>query len=195
MGGGHHHDHFKALGPIDWAVVDHDNLDAFLDDTFTHAQTLVDSIPIPENIAAAAASRGPGRARSHTDSALGGRGTSVDINRALSGRQPTASVAAAAQLQKEWRDVKPGVYKLAAKDGRGSWFARRSVHEGVTFDKWRLGLEREFAESLKVGSSEPGAGKIRGIGAERRVEMRGVEGKGRMEGESLATARFWSSLQ
>lgn len=30
------------------------------------------------------------------------------------------------------------MYKLAAKDGKGAWFARRSLHRGVDvrFEKW-----------------------------------------------------------
>ena len=73
------------------------------------------------------------------------------------------------------------VYKLGAKDGRGSWFARRSVHEGLGFEKWKKGLEKEFPETMKVQGG-PGEGNIRGIGGERRVEFKGVDGVGKMEG-------------
>ena len=75
------------------------------------------------------------------------------------------------------------VYKLGGKDGRGAWFARRSVHEGMSFAKWKLGLQREFPESLAVQGG-PGEGNIRGIGGERRVERKAVEGVGSMEGKS-----------
>ena len=74
------------------------------------------------------------------------------------------------------------VYKLAGKDGRGAWFARRSVHAGMGFKKWKLGLQREFPETLEVQGG-PGEGNIRGIGGERRVERRVVEGVGTVEGE------------
>jgi hypothetical protein len=74
------------------------------------------------------------------------------------------------------------VYKLGAKDGKGSWFARRSIHEGLGFEEWKRGLEREFPETMK-GQSGPGQGNIRGIGAEKRVEYRRVEGSGKMEGK------------
>jgi hypothetical protein len=99
-------------------------------------------------------------------------------------------------LQKEWgkplrlnaKDNALGisVYKMAGKDGKGSWFARRSVHEGLGFKKWKKALEREFLETLEVGErpgSGPGAGNIRGIGGERRVERTVVEGTGTVEGE------------
>jgi hypothetical protein len=99
------------------------------------------------------------------------------------------SLAHAHSLRKEWKEVKVNakdnplgisVYKLAAKDGKGTWFARRSVHEGVGFERWRLGLEREFAETMKVKGGA-GSGSIRGIGAERRVEEDEVDGSGQLE--------------
>ena len=72
------------------------------------------------------------------------------------------------------------VYKASGKDGRGAWFARRSVHEGLGFQKWKLGLQREFPETVEIKTS-PGDGNIRGIGGERRVERVGVDGVGTME--------------
>ena len=74
------------------------------------------------------------------------------------------------------------VYRLAGKDGRGAWFARRSVHEGgMGFDQWKAGLQHEFPESLKVQGG-PGTGNVRGIGGEKRVDRKEVEGVGCMEG-------------
>lgn len=76
------------------------------------------------------------------------------------------------------------VFKLSSKDSKGAWFARRSVHEGLGFNRWKKSLEREFPESLKVQGG-PGEGNIRGIGGERRVESINVDGVGRAEGESI----------
>jgi hypothetical protein len=93
-------------------------------------------------------------------------------------------------LRKEWKEVQVNprdnplgvnVYKLAAKDKKGAWFARRSVHEGLSFERWKYGMEIEFAESLKI-QGKPGDGKIRGIGADKRVEDIVVDGCGKMEG-------------
>ena len=75
------------------------------------------------------------------------------------------------------------VYKMGGKDGKGSWFARRSVHEGLGFTKWKKGLEREFPETMKV-TGGPGEGNIRGIGGERRVEYKNVDGMGKIEGKT-----------
>ena len=103
-------------------------------------------------------------------------------------------------LQKEWgKPVKlnakdnplgMAVYKLAGKDGNGAWFARRSVHEGLGFKKWKLGLQREFPETLEVQGG-PGEGNIRGIGGERRIERRSIEGVGTIEGRF----RVWGNGQ
>ncbi|KAH8878873.1 hypothetical protein GQ53DRAFT_775399 [Thozetella sp. PMI_491] len=184
-----HHELFKALGPIDWADLENEAdsaLSDLLDGTFAQAQTLVDSIPDAPATSPVQQARASGRARSQTDSAVDGR-PSLDVS-----SRPSPAIAA--QLRKEWRDIKVNprdnplaisVYKLASKDGKGAWFARRSMHEGLPFEKWKLGLEREFAETLKIGGAqqvvEPGAGNVRGIGAERRVARKIAGGKGKAE--------------
>lgn len=180
-----HHEPLKALGPIDWAAVTGDDLKHFLNTTFLHAQTVVDSIP------AATKPQQTGRARSHTDSSVVFDPTSRHhTNTSASADASTATAAAhAAQLQKEWKEVKiaprenpynMSVYKLAGKDGRGAWFARRSMHEGVSFDKFRLGLETEFGHTLQH-TTGPGTGNVRGIGAERKAEHLECDGVGQAD--------------
>lgn len=89
-------------------------------------------------------------------------------------------------MQKEWgKPLKMGgpkdnpvdvtVWKLSAHDGGGSWFGRRSVHEGLPFSRWRKKLSTEYDETLKVNRKKIAKGKtpdmsIRGIGAEEKVE-------------------------
>ncbi|KAH9900362.1 hypothetical protein F4778DRAFT_738643 [Xylariomycetidae sp. FL2044] len=168
------HDAFKALGPIDWDAINHDDLQTFLTDIFADAQCLIDSIPV----AIPPSTQKIGRARSATESDLS----------SLPNRAPKSSDRAK-NLRKEWKEVKVNprenplglnVYKLSAKDGKGAWFSRRSVHEGLTFEKWKLGMEREFAESMKV-QGKPGEGNIRGIGADKRVVNDTVEGCGKIQ--------------
>ncbi|KAG7124737.1 hypothetical protein HYQ45_001129 [Verticillium longisporum] len=177
-----HHEPFAALGPVDWSTVPADDLSSFLADTFASAQTIIDSIPVPAPVQAATAAR---RSRAQTDPPQ----PSVALNAAMAARQSGASIKTAQDLMKEWKEVKVNakdnplainVYKLAAKDGRGSWFTRRSIHDGLTFDKWKLGLEREFAESMKVQTG-PGGGSIRGIGADKKVEDHFVREAGKAE--------------
>ncbi|OTB06929.1 hypothetical protein M426DRAFT_318645 [Hypoxylon sp. CI-4A] len=166
------HEAFKALGPINWDDIAQDELDTFLKDVFNDAQCIIDSIPV-----SLTSSQKSGRARSATDS-----------NISLPGRTPQSAERVAA-LRKDWKEVKVNprenplgldVYKLAAKDGRGAWFARRSVHEGLTFEKWKLGMEKELDESMKVQGS-PGDGSIRGIGADKKFVNQTVPGRGRVQ--------------
>lgn len=180
-----HHEPLKALGPIDWTAVTGDDLKHFLNTTFLHAQTVVDSIPT------ATKPQQAGRARSHTDSSVVFDPTSRHhTNTSASADASTAAAAThAAQLQKEWKEVKitprdnpynMAVYKLAGKDGRGAWFARRSMHEGMSFDKFRLGLETEFGHTLQH-TTGPGTGNVRGIGAERKAEHLECDGVGQAD--------------
>ncbi|KFY83361.1 hypothetical protein V500_10081, partial [Pseudogymnoascus sp. VKM F-4518 (FW-2643)] len=71
------------------------------------------------------------------------------------------------------------VYKLAGTDGKGAWFARRSVHCGLGFERWKRALQQEFPETMKIDGG-PGVGNIRGIGGERCVECRQARA-GKME--------------
>lgn len=167
------HEAFKALGPISWEHITQDQLDSFLQETFSDAQCIVDSIPVSSS----SSSQKPGRPRSATDS-----------NLPLPSRNSKSSDRVA-ELRKDWKEVKVNprenplgldVYKLAAKDGKGAWFARRSVHDGITFEKWKLGMEKELDESMKV-QGKPGDGSIRGIGADKKVVNQNVEGKGKIQ--------------
>ncbi|KPM36847.1 hypothetical protein AK830_g9728 [Neonectria ditissima] len=177
-----HHEPLAAMGPVDWQAVPQEEIKEFLDDVFADTQTVVESIPAP---AAKAATTNTGRARSKTESAV----VIGDIQRAPSQRQTAAAIGQAQELRKEWKEVKLNqrdnplginVYKLSAKDGRGSWFARRSVHDGLSFDDWKKGLAMEFAETMKIQGS-PGSGNIRGIGADKRVEDQTVEDAGHLQ--------------
>lgn len=194
MGGSSHHEPFKALGPLSWptdlAGRPDTDLQALLTTTFSDAQTLIDSIPIPPSVAAAHKTAAGGRARSATDSVV----TSGHGHHGLHQHPPKLSAEAAetaTKLRKEWKECKVSspkenplginVYKLSSKDGKGAWFARRSIHKDISFDKWRAGLEREFGESIKIykeKGTEPGTGNIRGIGAEKRLEHVKVGGGG-----------------
>ncbi|KAI1378258.1 hypothetical protein F4677DRAFT_388998 [Hypoxylon crocopeplum] len=168
------HEAFKALGPINWDDITQDQLETFLKNTFSDAQCIVDSIPV----SLTSSSQKAGRTRSAIDSNLP----------SLPSRAPQSSDCTT-ELRKEWKEVKVNprenplgidVYKLAAKDGKGAWFARRSVHDGLTFEKWKLGMEKELDESMKV-QGKPGDGSIRGIGADKKVVNQTVEGSGRMQ--------------
>ena len=162
------HKALQSLGPTDFSSIPTDLSETkeYLQDLFAQAKTIIDSVPPPQTETSSTCS----------DSTV---------------------PAANAVLQKEWsKPIKLGakenplgmsVYKLSGKDGRGAWFARRSVHEGtgMGFRKWKLALQSEFPESMEVQGG-PGEGNIRGIGGERRVEKIDIDGVGTIEGNSSA---------
>ncbi|KAG6004880.1 hypothetical protein E4U21_000656 [Claviceps maximensis] len=181
---GSHFEPLRALAPIHWDEVPQHDLAAFLNDCFDQAQIAIDSVP---SAAAAAASTpaAAGRARAKTDSAVVYNNNDNNNNNDNQVRASSPSELSA-RSRGEWKEIKTSpkdnplgisVYKLAGKDGKGSWFARRSVHVGLSFEQWKTGLQREFAESIKV-QGPPGSGSIRGIGADRNVEHRRVEDAG-----------------
>ncbi|KAG5924018.1 hypothetical protein E4U61_001924 [Claviceps capensis] len=181
-----HHQPLKALAPIDWNDVLQQDLGTFLNDSFEQAQIAIDSVPSAATAATGVKTSATGRARAKTDSAVIYNPAPVP---SAPLRDTPATAELSAQLRKEWKEIKTNpkdnplgisVYKLAGKDGKGAWFARRSVHVGLSFEQWKTGLQREFAESINVQGA-PGSGNIRGIGAEKVVEHRHVENAGHLD--------------
>lgn len=176
--GNQNHEALSSLSPVDWADVPQHDLKPFLDHIFTEAQTVIDSVPS----SIVNSSNNTGRARAKTDSAI-----SIPE---IPSRRTSASINQSQQLRQEWKEAKVNarenplgvkVYKLVSKDGKGAWFARRSVHDGLSFASWKRGLEKEFIETMKV-QGHPGSGSIRGIGADKRVEYHEVPGAGQAQG-------------
>lgn len=174
-----HHAPLQALEPVDWASVHGDDLSTFLQETFDQALVVVNSVPDVTKTSSDEAS--PGRSRAKTESAVG----ASSVTRLQSIEKSEASQ----RLRQDWKEVKINprdnpkdisVFKLGSKDGKGSWFARHSVHEELSFDDWKMGLKKEFAETMKVQGS-PGSGSIRGIGADKAVEHRMVESVGQLD--------------
>jgi Protein of unknown function (DUF3074) len=175
------HSALQALSPLNFSDVptNPDELDAYISDLFIKSELILESVPIPPEDAST-------RPRSATATSVAS--TSSEMSSSSARSLPPSSEHAA--LQKEWgkpikisgkdNPLNISVYKCSGKDGRGAWFARRSVHEGLGFARFKRGLEREFPESMKVQGA-PGEGNIRGIGGEKRVEDITVDGKGRVE--------------
>ncbi|OKL60361.1 hypothetical protein UA08_04175 [Talaromyces atroroseus] len=74
------------------------------------------------------------------------------------------------------------VYKLGGKDGKGAWFARRSVHKGLPFSRWKGKMQAEMEESLRARQEEIRQGRtpemsIRGIGGDRKLEKIDIRGQ------------------
>ncbi|KAL2043071.1 hypothetical protein N7G274_004131 [Stereocaulon virgatum] len=178
------HTALQSLSPTPFSSVptSQEERAIYLRKAFASAQKIVESVPLPPPETFTLTSRPRSSTTASTSSAI----SSISCSSARSEPLDSAHLI----LQKEWgkpiklnaKDNPLGmsVYKLAGKDGRGAWFARRSVHEGMGFMKWKLGLQREFPETLEVQGG-PGEGNIRGIGGERRVERGVVEGVGCVE--------------
>lgn len=182
------HNALQSLGPTPFSSVPAAESETiyYLQNAFTEAQTIIDSIPLPPPNDPLITTR----PRSTTGASIASNVSEISSSSARSEPLDPSHIS----LQKEWgkpiklnaKDNPLGmaVYKLGGKDGHGAWFARRSVHEGLGFKKWKLGLQREFPETLEVKGG-PGEGNIRGIGGERRVERRGIGGVGTVEGKVL----------
>ncbi|KAL9126672.1 MAG: hypothetical protein Q9217_004316 [Psora testacea] len=180
------HAALRSLGPIPYSSVPQDPPSAikdFLQSAFKDAQTIIDSLPLPPPIPIDHLTNRP---RSSTSASTASNVSGISSSSVRSDPLDPANTP----LQKEWgkpiklapkdNPLNMSVYRLAGKDGKGAWFGRRSVHEGLGFRKWKLALEREFPETLQVQGG-PGEGNIRGIGGERRVERRSVDGIGTVE--------------
>ncbi|KAI9822045.1 MAG: hypothetical protein M1832_003217 [Thelocarpon impressellum] len=180
------HEALQTLAPVEHSTLPLDDLRPYMEDAFCRSQMLIDSVPPPSDDVATPST---GRSRANTGTSGVSLASSASEISASSARSAPANTEHA-QLQKEWgKPIKLSakenplgicVYKLAGKDGKGAWFARRSVHEGLGFKRWKKGLEREFPESLEVQGG-PGEGNIRGIGGERIVDSKEVSGVGKMQ--------------
>ncbi|KAG7008804.1 hypothetical protein G7Y79_00004g013880 [Physcia stellaris] len=178
------HSALQVLGPTPFSSLPTEDVQAngYLQNIFAKAQLIIDSVPLPpqEDLTAGT------RARSNTTTSAASNVSEISASSVRSDPIDASN----SSLQKEWgkpiklaaKDNPLGiaVYKLGGKDGKGAWFARRSVHEGLSFRRWKLGLEHEFPESLAVQGG-PGEGNVRGIGGERRVEQKEIKGVGKVE--------------
>jgi Protein of unknown function (DUF3074) len=171
----------EVLRPKDFLDIPLDDLATYLPEIFSKAELIANSVPPPAN------------EKYSSDASLTLTSPNVAscasemVHSSVLPPRPDSEYEA---LWKHWgKPVKVAqssnplgisVYKMAGHDRHGAWFARRSVHEGLGFVRWKHAMQREFPESLAV-TGGPGAGSVRGIGADRRVERRVVPGAGRME--------------
>ena len=139
------HDALKALCPTEWDEVPKDNLDSYLSGIFAQGELICNSVPPP-------ASGTPfNESQPHfqqPNEARGWKQTYASPARAHPAHQEHED------LQKHWgkpmkfsqkdNPLNVSVHKMAGKDRHGAWFARRSVHEGMGFAKFRTAMVREF---------------------------------------------------
>jgi len=184
------HAALQSLSPTSYTSVPRDQNEAtlYLHGIFEDAQKIVDSVPLPPLGDPAITAQTQSRTRSATSTSEASCISDISSSSARSDPLDPSNVS----LQNEWgkpmklnaKDNPLGmaVYRLGGKDGKGAWFARRSVHEGLAFERWKSGLQREFPESLEVQGG-PGEGNIRGIGGERRAGTMSIDGVGTVDGK------------
>jgi len=173
------HKTLQTLGPVDWSDVPTDNLAPYLRDVFEAGELICNSVPPPSGGTDFTSAK---PTKTSPDSA-----SSAQEIVASSARFPSAPPDHA-DLQSSWgkplkvnpNQLEMSVYKMAGKDRHGAWFARRSVHEGMSFTKMKKAMQYEFAESLAVKGG-PGEGNVRGIGGDRKLEKKKVDGVGLLE--------------
>ncbi|KAE8351809.1 hypothetical protein BDV28DRAFT_13235 [Aspergillus coremiiformis] len=159
----------ESLAPTTWEEVPSDpsDLRAYIHDLSTKARLVVNSVPEPP----------PPATTEPTLSSRQIRPSSARLNTTDPDLQA---------LQQQWskpiklsssRDNPLGilVHKLPGSDGKGHWFGRRSVHEGLPFSIWQEKLASEMMETLKANQKRMKKGRtpdqsVRGIGAEKQVE-------------------------
>ncbi|KAL2223070.1 hypothetical protein M432DRAFT_538188 [Thermoascus aurantiacus ATCC 26904] len=176
------HQALECLAPTNWDSVPVSppyKLRAYVSDIFKKSQLIAESVPEPPPRSRATATAAAAKTASPPPSLLSSRISNSPARTGTTDPQ-------LASLQKEWgKPIKVGngkenpldipVYKLAGKDGRGAWFARRSVHEGLPFSRWKAKLQSEIGETLRMREERRSRGlppdaSIRGIGGDRKAE-------------------------
>ena len=165
-----------------------DGLPPFLTSLFEHAELIVNSVPFESADSATAFT--PALANTaHTAEDTLCDPTKVPLPSYK--RDPACIKSWGKPIKINAKDNPLGVqvFKMAAHDRHGAWFARRSVHQGIGFNKCKKAAAHEFLESLKVQEG-PGSGAVRGVGADRRVESIKVSEESKLEGR---WAWLWAS--
>ncbi|KAL4780035.1 hypothetical protein BJX76DRAFT_351328 [Aspergillus varians] len=149
---------------------DQASLRTYLIDLRTKARLIIDSVPEPPPP--------PKNAQNTTT-------TTTNITPSPARLDPKDETTTAHQQAWSKPIVKPSpskdnpygipIYKLPGADGKGHWFGRRSVHQGLPYAVWEERLSGEIAETLRrnqerVAEGFPPDQAVRGIGAERVVE-------------------------
>ncbi|OQO03196.1 hypothetical protein B0A48_11451 [Cryoendolithus antarcticus] len=177
------HEALKSLSPTTWDEVPTEDasLSTYMTDVFSNSELICNSIPPPLSGTPFHDSQ-PQYTSPNT--ATGWKDMLQSSARSHPAHDEHES------LQKNWgkamkfsqkeNPLNIAVYKMAGHDRHGAWFARRSVHEGMGFEKFKRGMVREFPESLKVQGG-PGEGNVRGIGGDQKLEIKEIEGVGKAE--------------
>ncbi|CRG85795.1 hypothetical protein PISL3812_02808 [Talaromyces islandicus] len=171
------HEALSCLGPVSWEdvpVSSAEQLRGYTQEIFTKAKLIIETVPEQE---------------SSDDDNDGDNDKNNNNNSNAPSKLPNVARLSESQfesLQKEWgktlkmnnakeNPLNIPIYKLSGKDGNGAWFARRSVHKGLPFARWKAKMQVEIEETLKGRQEEKRQGRtpensVRGIGADAKLE-------------------------
>lgn len=169
-----------VLSHLDFNKVPTDNLEKWLKEVFGDAEHIINSIPPPPSSGSPPSPPTKANTATTPEDTLANPFPPNDIDE----RNSKLHSAWGKPVKVAAKDNPLGiaVYKMSGHDGHGAWFARRSVHQNLGFTRWKKNMQREFPESM-AEEGGPGAGAVRGIGADRRLEKQEVKGVGKMEGQ------------
>jgi len=159
------------------------NLGEYLQSVFHAAETIINSIPPPP----ATSSPSPlpptaNLAKTPEDTVCHPyTSNELDLRHAAS----QAAWGKPVKINAKENPLGIAVFKMSGHDKNGAWFARRSVHTGFGFSKWKSKMQREFGDEV-AETGGPGAGAVRGITADQRIEKHEVEGVGQLEGKLVS---------
>ncbi|KAJ5587001.1 uncharacterized protein N7459_002766 [Penicillium hispanicum] len=184
------HDALQCLKPTTWDAVPQspEELREYVRDIFKKSRLVAESLPDP-----------PAYEEVQTHSGEESHSARRIVPSAVRVGETDPEITS---VQKEWgKPIKMGgpkdnplglhVWKLSSNDDGGSWFGRRSVHEGLSFARWRKKLSAEYDETLRANRKKIEKGQtpdkcIRGIGAEEKVETVEVaDGDGSVMGQVM----------
>ncbi|KAK1140360.1 hypothetical protein N8T08_010418 [Aspergillus melleus] len=176
-------DALESLGPISWDEVPSspDALREYVRGLSHKARLIIDSVPEPPTNSSST-NLAPANNNNNNNNSSSSPSSRISPSPARLGTpDPTLQ-----SLQREWsKPIKTTnakdnplellIHKLQGRDGNGSWFARRSVHEGLSFTNWQAKLSSEMMETLRRNRKRLEKGRtpdqsVRGIGAEEHIE-------------------------
>ncbi|KAI1912253.1 hypothetical protein LOZ61_003415 [Ophidiomyces ophidiicola] len=187
------HTALESLKPtsIDEIPTDHAELSLYIKDLLVQARLIVESVPEPRLLSSDAnpafISSSNGALKNSAESLENVSCTKNPPALRASSSTPAVDASDIAAWQKEWgkpfnkvenakdNPMRIPIFKLKSKDGKGTWFARRSVHHGpLPYSIFRDKLRLEIPETMRIMEETGEASNIRGVGSERRLERRVV---------------------
>lgn len=197
------HEALQCLGPTTWDEVpkEQPELRDYLRDIAGKARLIVDSVPEQEpqqqqqqhqhQPQESAGEECDATQHSHDTSHTSGKPYKITTSPARASTNNNTGTTDP-DLQRQWgKPIKAGnsrdnpygipMYKMQAADGKAAWFARRSVHEGMPYSRWKEKLSDEIEWTLRMNKARLEKGQapdrvVRGLGAVKKVEEVSVFG-------------------